>query len=236
LWIKTLLNKCEELGGVGTCLFNPSTQRQKQPDLCEFETSLVYRVSSGTARTTQRNPVSKTQNQPTKIMCVQVYMYIHMCRFRYGGQRSASVVIFRSQPPDFFEAGSPAETWDSTLRRGWLVCEPLGSSCSYLSRDEITMPGFYNWALGIKRKSSRLHSEHITNQAFSSAPQWDPLMPTISLSSSLISWSLMYRKAHGYVCCYFAKFMSGLNFLVGSLAHLNTGSCYLQIGYLFVTF
>jgi hypothetical protein len=28
-------------------------------DLCEFETSLIYRVSSRTARATQRNPVSK---------------------------------------------------------------------------------------------------------------------------------------------------------------------------------
>ena len=28
-------------------------------DLCEFEASLIYRVSSRTARATQRNPVSK---------------------------------------------------------------------------------------------------------------------------------------------------------------------------------
>ena len=28
-------------------------------DLCEFEASLVYRVSAKTARVTQRNPVSK---------------------------------------------------------------------------------------------------------------------------------------------------------------------------------
>jgi hypothetical protein len=30
--------------------------------ISEFEASLVYRVSSGTARATQRNPVSKNQN------------------------------------------------------------------------------------------------------------------------------------------------------------------------------
>ena len=30
--------------------------RQRQADLCEFEVSLVYRVSSRTARATQRNP------------------------------------------------------------------------------------------------------------------------------------------------------------------------------------
>jgi hypothetical protein len=32
----------------------------------EFETSLVYRVSSRTARATQRNPVSKKQKQNKK--------------------------------------------------------------------------------------------------------------------------------------------------------------------------
>jgi hypothetical protein len=31
--------------------------------ISEFEASLVYRVSSRTARATQRNPVSKNQNQ-----------------------------------------------------------------------------------------------------------------------------------------------------------------------------
>jgi hypothetical protein len=34
--------------------------------ISEFKTSLVYRVSSRTARTAQRNPVSKTKNNKTK--------------------------------------------------------------------------------------------------------------------------------------------------------------------------
>ena len=38
-------------------------QRQRQAELCEFEVSLVYGVSSRTARTTQRNPVLKNQNE-----------------------------------------------------------------------------------------------------------------------------------------------------------------------------
>ena len=39
--------------------FNPSTQ---VADLCEFEASLVYRVSSGTgSKATQRNSASKNQ-------------------------------------------------------------------------------------------------------------------------------------------------------------------------------
>jgi hypothetical protein len=35
--------------------------RQMQTDLCEFETSLVYRVSSRIARATQKNSVSKNK-------------------------------------------------------------------------------------------------------------------------------------------------------------------------------
>jgi hypothetical protein len=34
--------------------------------ISEFEASLVYKVSSRTARATQRNPVSKKQKQKTK--------------------------------------------------------------------------------------------------------------------------------------------------------------------------
>jgi hypothetical protein len=34
--------------------------------ISEFEASLVYRVSSRTARAIQRNPVSKTKKQKTK--------------------------------------------------------------------------------------------------------------------------------------------------------------------------
>ena len=42
----------------------PALERQRQTDLCKFEASLVvYRVSSWTARATQRNLVSINQNQ-----------------------------------------------------------------------------------------------------------------------------------------------------------------------------
>jgi hypothetical protein len=41
--------------------------KQRQADLCEFEASLVYRVSSRTARATLRNPISnKTRKNKTK--------------------------------------------------------------------------------------------------------------------------------------------------------------------------
>ena len=36
---------------------------RRQADLCEFEASLVYVVSSRKAKATQRNPVSKTNKQ-----------------------------------------------------------------------------------------------------------------------------------------------------------------------------
>jgi hypothetical protein len=40
--------------------FNPSRR------ISEFEASLVYKVSSRTARDTQRNPVSKNQTKPNQ--------------------------------------------------------------------------------------------------------------------------------------------------------------------------
>jgi hypothetical protein len=40
--------------------------RQRQADLCEFEASLVYRVSSKTAKAVQRNPVSTPPPTPHK--------------------------------------------------------------------------------------------------------------------------------------------------------------------------
>jgi Sec-independent protein translocase protein TatA len=41
----------------------PALERQRGRWISEFKASLVYRVSSRTARTIQRNPVSKKQNK-----------------------------------------------------------------------------------------------------------------------------------------------------------------------------
>jgi hypothetical protein len=45
--------------------FNPSTPEAKA-GLCEFKVNLLYRPRSGTARATQRNPVSKNQKERKK--------------------------------------------------------------------------------------------------------------------------------------------------------------------------
>jgi hypothetical protein len=55
--------------GVVAHAFNPSTREARGRQISEFEASLVYRVSSRTAKATQRNPVSKkqkTKNQKKK--------------------------------------------------------------------------------------------------------------------------------------------------------------------------
>jgi hypothetical protein len=46
----------------------PALGRQRQVDLCEFEASLVYRVSSKTTKATQKDPVLKNKqpSPPTK--------------------------------------------------------------------------------------------------------------------------------------------------------------------------
>jgi hypothetical protein len=43
--------------------FNPSTRGGRGRQISKFEASLVYRVSSRTAKTIQRNPVSKNQKK-----------------------------------------------------------------------------------------------------------------------------------------------------------------------------
>ena len=44
----------------------PALWRQRQVDLCEFEASLIYRVSSRTAKVTQRNTFSNNKNKTNK--------------------------------------------------------------------------------------------------------------------------------------------------------------------------
>ena len=41
----------------------PALGKQRQVDLCGFEVSLVYRMSSRPARATQRNPVLKKKKE-----------------------------------------------------------------------------------------------------------------------------------------------------------------------------
>jgi hypothetical protein len=44
----------------------PALRRQRQADLCEFETSLPYRASLSKTRVTQRNLVSNNNNNNNK--------------------------------------------------------------------------------------------------------------------------------------------------------------------------
>ena len=56
--------------------------RQRQGDLCEFKASLVYRVSSRTAKiVTQKNPVSKNKKQKTKNLFIYLFilLYVYEC-------------------------------------------------------------------------------------------------------------------------------------------------------------
>jgi len=44
----------------------PELRRQRQAGLCDFEASLVYKMSSWTARATQRNPDERKETRQTK--------------------------------------------------------------------------------------------------------------------------------------------------------------------------
>jgi hypothetical protein len=58
----SLLKSLKINGAVLANTFNPSTWEAEAGGSLEFEASLVYRVSSGTARVTQRNPTVEKQN------------------------------------------------------------------------------------------------------------------------------------------------------------------------------
>jgi hypothetical protein len=55
----------------------PALRRQRQVDLCEFEVSLIYRVSSRKAKATQRNPVSN-HPPPKKKKPSKLYYFMRM--------------------------------------------------------------------------------------------------------------------------------------------------------------
>jgi hypothetical protein len=62
--IKIFLLKKMRKPGVVAHAFNPSTREAEAGESLEFEASLVYKVSSRTARAIQRNPVSKPKPKP----------------------------------------------------------------------------------------------------------------------------------------------------------------------------
>ena len=69
---KTLTKTSYDCQAVVAHTFNPSTLGGRGRRISEFEVSLVYRVSSRTARATQRNPVSKKPNEILKKSLAQV--------------------------------------------------------------------------------------------------------------------------------------------------------------------
>jgi hypothetical protein len=64
--VHTQYKDSQTAGRGGTRAFNPSTWEAEAGGFLEFKASLVYKVSSRTARATQRNPVLKKQKQTNK--------------------------------------------------------------------------------------------------------------------------------------------------------------------------
>jgi hypothetical protein len=67
--------------------FNPSTWEAEAGRFLSSEASLVYKVSSRTARATQRNPVSKNKNKTKQTKRPQV---LHSM----GMERIDSLILF----------------------------------------------------------------------------------------------------------------------------------------------
>jgi hypothetical protein len=54
----------------------PALKKQRQPNLCEFEVSLVYKVNSRIVRATQKNPASKGEKRKSGCMqtCKNIFL------------------------------------------------------------------------------------------------------------------------------------------------------------------
>ena len=61
-------------------LLIPELWKQRQVAFCEFEASLVYTVSSKTARSTQRNPVFKNKKRTNKQIKKSIIKKIKDCQ------------------------------------------------------------------------------------------------------------------------------------------------------------
>jgi hypothetical protein len=60
----------------------PALGRQRHAEHYEFEASLVYRVSSRTARATERNPQKRKKNKQKKCiftLCILVFACMYVC-------------------------------------------------------------------------------------------------------------------------------------------------------------
>ena len=81
-------NKMKRPGGG-----NPSTQESETGKISKLETNLIYRVSSRTARATQRNCLMKTKTNKLYIYTMNLLKNIHkiylLCREEY------TVAVFR---------------------------------------------------------------------------------------------------------------------------------------------
>jgi hypothetical protein len=103
--------------------------------ISEFETSLVYKVSSRTARATQRNPVPKNQNQPTN-------QTNPTKQYKKGGSMCKSQILGKLRQED-----SVSTDWviiplitaqERTLQdMQWLLRDGCDSNVELLDTDEV---------------------------------------------------------------------------------------------------
>ena len=101
---KASTNKKLEPDKVGSPVI-PALGRQRQ-EISEFEASLVYRVSSRTARAIQRNPVEKKQTNKQKTL-------------GYISRHSTKTLrdLAKSKKPLGFQSFVPLCEWGRTMAR-----------------------------------------------------------------------------------------------------------------------
>ena len=138
-------------------------RKQKQVDLCEFKASLVYRVSSRTARPTERNPVLGRKTKPHQWTCL-CWHYTHgSVTFHWN---MSNIPGFTLKENWFFvpqkvtdnrlsarlQSSGVLQPFHAGMMTGFKSCAGINGCCQYmrakiLSYPEDTVASWYPWLL-----------------------------------------------------------------------------------------
>jgi hypothetical protein len=130
--------------GVVAHAFNPSTWEAEAGGFLSSRPAWsTYRVSSRTARATQRNPVLK---KPKFYICIYIYIYIYMTKINLGKERvygiecfTSQFIIEESQDKHSSKAGTQGHDWGRS--HGRILLTSLLITACFLMYLMTTFPG-----------------------------------------------------------------------------------------------
>lgn len=129
--------------------FIPALGRLMQPDLCEFEGSLVYSMSSRSAKATQTNPISKNRTKQKTKTPTKSWVNVSFCSvFTANPPHSCNLFVvmvggFRDRYLPFRSHNFLCALFSEVLSCLLLCYDRFRFSCASLVILEGTMDKFY---------------------------------------------------------------------------------------------